>query len=308
MDGYQDLLDRSIEQARPVLARGKVADYIPELSKVDPDLLGVTVVDLNGETISSGDTNVYFTLQSIEKVFALIFALELAGADRVFELVGMEPSGAPFSELSTLGEFSAKPSNPLINAGAIVVSSLLTTLISFDEFLAQVRVLCKNPAINCNEAVFASEYAHSERNHSLAWELKRLKLLVGDLDETLRFYTRSCAISVCAEDLARFASLLAGGGLDFSSGQRVISGNAVRIAEALMFTCGLYDGSGSFAVRVGIPAKSGVGGGIMAVVNHRVGIGAFGSSLDRNGNSIGATAILEYLSNKLGWHIFSHGN
>lgn len=306
MSEYQKILDQSIEHARPHLKSGKTADYIPELAKVDPELLGVTVVELGGREISSGNADFYFTLQSIEKVFALIFALDLVGEDTLFELVGMEPSGAPFSELATLGEFSEKPSNPLINAGAIAVSSLLTTLISFDDFLDKVRSLCKNPKISCNDSVYASEFAHSERNHSLAWELKRMKLLVGDLDESLRFYTRSCAINVCARDLAVFASTLASGGIDCDTGERVISKSAVRIAKSLMFTCGLYDGSGEFAVRVGLPAKSGVGGGILAVVNHRLGIGAFGPSLDRNGNSIGSILILEYLSEKFGWHIFSH--
>ncbi|NLK02023.1 MAG: glutaminase A [Clostridiaceae bacterium] len=302
----QLLLDHSVEQARPQLAQGKVADYIPELSKVNPTLLGASVLELGGQEYSAGDAEVYFTLQSIEKVFALIFALELVGEDRLFELVGMEPSGAPFSELTTLGEFSEKPSNPLINAGAIVVSSLLSTLMSFDDFLQRVRSFCHNPQISCNEEVYRSEYAHSERNHAIAWELKRLKLLVGDLDQSLRFYTRSCAINVCARDLARFAATMANGGIDCTTGERVISTSAVRITESLMFTCGLYDGSGSFAVKVGIPAKSGVGGGIMAVVNHRLGIGAFGSALDRYGNSIGATAILEYLSSHCGWHTFRH--
>ncbi len=305
MQDFQKILDGIVAETRTKLNRGKVADYIPELSKIDPNLLGISIIELGGIKYNAGDYDCYFTLQSIEKIFALIYALDLVGEADLFNLVGMEPSGAPFSELSTLGEFSEKPSNPLINAGAIVISSLLSSLISFDQFLDKVKTLCKNPAICVNESVYASEYAHSERNHSLAWELKRLKLLRGDLDESLRFYTRSCAISVTARDLAVFAAVLANGGRDLETADRLISNQAAKIAKALMFTCGLYDGSGEFAVKVGLPAKSGVGGGIIAIAGQRLGIGAFGPALDRNGNSIGAIAILEQLSTKYGWHIFN---
>ncbi len=298
-DNLLQTLTTALEDAKLSLPRGRVADYIPELAWVDGNQLGICVVDLNGDIFAVGDSDVPFTIQSVGKVCALLMALENFGPDEVFNRIGMEPSGAPFSELTTLGEFPNQPSNPFINAGAIVLTSLLATRFSFEDFLAFVRNLCGNSQLQLNEAAFASEMAHSERNHSIAWELKRLKLLESGVDQSLEFYTRLCSIEVTARDLARFGLVLA----DF--GQNLVSPTHITSTLSLMFTCGLYDGTGGFAVRAGFPAKSGVGGGIVAAVPSRYGIGTFGPALDDNGNSIGGMRMLENLGRTLGWHQFS---
>ncbi len=291
-------LNEALRQAGLDLANGKVASYIPELARADGSLLGLCLLDCEGRIYRAGDCDTSFTVQSVGKVFLLLAALERFGEQAVFERVGMEPSGAPFSELSTLGEFSEKPSNPFINAGAIVLASLASTVMTFEEFLDFVRGLCGNQTLQVNEAVYLSESAHSERNHSLAWELKRLKLLENDVQTSLDFYTRLCAIEASAADLARFGLLLA------RQGEQLVSPLHVTTVLSLMFTCGLYNGSGAFATRSGVAAKSGVGGGIVAVVPGQFGIGTFGPALDRNGNSIGGLRLLEILSAEFGWHIF----
>ncbi len=302
---FQELLDYSVEEARTVLLQGKVADYIPELKKAPAEQLGIVLTDLEGHIYASGDTDRPFTIQSIVKVFALLYALEHFGPDLVFEKVGMEPSGASFMEMTTLSDFSNKPSNPLINAGAIVVASMISQEIEFDHFLEYISGLCASNGLKVNEAVFLSELDHSERNHALAWELKRLRLLTNNLDESLWFYTRGCAVEMTARELSRFAVILANGGYDPLTGEQKVDAEVVRITLTLLFTCGLYNGTGEFAVRIGLPAKSGVGGGILAAAHQRFGIGAYGPSLDIYGNSIGAIKVLSELSEKLDWHTFA---
>ena len=302
---FQALLDHSVKEARAILPQGKVADYIPELKKAKSDQLGIVLTDLDGNIFASGDTEQAFTMQSIVKVFALIYALETLGEDVVFEKVGMEPSGASFMEMTTLSDFSNKPSNPLINAGAIVISSMISQEIDFDHFLEYISGLCASDGLKINEAVFFSELHNSERNHALAWELKRLRLLTNGLDESLRFYTRGCAIEMTARELSRFAVILANGGYDPLTGEQKVDAEIVKITLTLLFTCGLYNGTGEFAVRIGLPAKSGVGGGILAAAHQRFGIGAYGPSLDIYGNSIGAIKVLSELSEKLDWHTFA---
>lgn len=302
-DQRRTILERALRKATKCLRDGKVASYIPELMRADAEQLGLCVMDETATPLALGDADVPFTIQSIGKVAALLLALEKEGYDEVFARIGMEPSGAPFSEFTTLGDFSDKPSNPFINSGAIVLSSLLAADMDFAAYLDYLRSLCGNPGLSMDEAVFASECAHSDRNHSLAWELKHLQLLSSDLDGSLDFYTRLCSVSVTATDLARFAWVLAHGGKD-PQGRTLIAADNVVIALSLMMTCGLYNGSGEFAVRSGMPAKSGVGGGIMAVLPGELGIGVFGPALDRNGNSIGGIALLEELSRSLHWHAF----
>lgn len=303
---------QAVAYARTFLPQGKVANYIPELAKADASQLGICVVNQEGQLFAAGNFTTPFTMQSVGKVFALLMAQEIFGQEHVFTKVGMEPSGAGFSELTTLGEFSDKPSNPFINAGAIVLTSMLSSQVSFDEFLAFTRKLCRNPALAINERVYASETLHSDRNHSIAWELKRLNLLSNDLAESLDFYTKLCSVELTAADLARFGQLLANHGAvvgeasgdGVAAGERWLEAKHVTTALSLMFTCGLYNGTGSFAVQAGLPAKSGVGGGIVAVIPGKMGIGTFGPALDANGNSIGGMKILDFLSSKLGWHQF----
>lgn len=297
-------MEEALRRSRPLLSQGRLADYIPELAKANPDLLGLTILDTDGTCYQAGDCDKAFTIQSIAKVALLLKALQLGGFAQVFSRVGMEPSGAPFSEFTTLGDFSDKPSNPFINSGAIVLSSFLAAHMAFEDFLDFLCQLCNNPQLQLDSSVYRSERQTSERNHSLAWELKRLRLLSADLDLSLDFYTKLCSIEVRPLDLAHFGLCLARGGLD-AEGKQLLLAEDVTTTLALMSTCGLYDASGEFAVEAGLPAKSGVGGGILAVAPGQYGIGAFGPALDRNGNSIGGINALKILSHTQGWHVLA---
>lgn len=298
----QSILEEVLATSSKITGKGELATYIPELAKANPQDLGICLKTCKDESFTAGIYNKKFTIQSIAKVAALLLALKHCGSEKVFSIVGMEPSGAPFSEFTTLGDFSNKPSNPFINSGAIAISSLLATHCGFAEFLDFLRLLCKNPNLHVDESVFESEKATSERNHSLAWELKRLRLLTCDVQPSLEFYTRLCSVAVTAEDLAEFALVLAKHG-ENKEEEQILKKEDVTTTLSLMLSCGLYNGSGSFIVEAGLPVKSGVGGGIIAVVPGKAGIATFGPSLDHNGNSIGGIDILKQLSHKLGWHI-----
>lgn len=303
-DSLEANMAAALQLSRPLLSQGRLADYIPELAKANPDLLGLTILGTDGSAYQAGDCDKPFTIQSIAKVALLLKSLQLGGFAQVFSRVGMEPSGAPFSEFTTLGDFSDKPSNPFINSGAIVLSSFLAAQINFETFLEFLCQLCDNPHLQLDSAVYNSERRTSERNHSLAWELKRLKLLTADLDLSLDFYTKLCSIEVRPRDLANFGLCLARRGQD-AAGQQLLRAEDVATTLSLMYTCGLYDGSGEFAVEAGIPAKSGVGGGILAVIPGQYGIASFGPALDRNGNSIGGINALKILSHTQGWHVLA---
>ena len=301
----QRVLDEAVEQARPSLKQGKVATYIPELSKGNPEHLGACIATTTGYIYGSGDWKEEFTVQSISKTMILILALQNLGYEKVFNTVGVEPTGDAFNSLVKLETKNKKPLNPMINAGAIAVVSLCVEAgIQFDEFLDFVRLICKRDSISLNEAVYLSEKHAGDRNRSMAYLMHGDGIVVPDVDDVLDFYFKMCSISINAEDLANFGLLLANGGVDIHSGDKVISSRYVRVVKTLMITCGLYDGSGEYAIRVGMPGKSGVGGGIMSTVERQMGIGAFGPALDPKGNSIGAYYIMEYLSQKLSLNYF----
>ncbi|MDO5016400.1 MAG: glutaminase A [Eubacteriales bacterium] len=306
-------IQQLLEEAAPYCEQGELASYIPELTKADPQHLGIYLVTSDGKAIGFGDYQVPFTIQSISKVASLLLALRLYSPEEVFSRVGMEPSGTPFSELSGFRDLADTPANPFINSGALAVASLLANKISFEEYRAFVAALCHKPQLIITESVYRSEMAHSERNHSLAWELKRMRLLSADVEETLDFYTKACSLSVTAQDLACFAAYLAGicqaqvdnsgsSPADQSQVDLSLDPEHQKICLSLMFTCGLYDGSGRFAVKAGLPAKSGVGGGILAILPGQAGIATFGPALDHNGNSIGGIKLLELLSEQNDWH------
>ena len=299
------------EAAREALAygkkfvkQGKTADYIPELKKADPEAIGLCIAPIDGACILLGDAEKRFTIQSISKVVTLALALETFGAGEVFSHVMMEPTGDAFNSIIKLDTVSNRPYNPMINAGAIEVVSLLAPKIRFEEMLSYTRELCSDHGIRLNERVYQSEYGTGSRNRAIGYLLESKGVLRGDVPEIMDLYFKMCSLSVNAVSLANMARVLAGGGINPDSGNRLMSPYTARIVKTLMMTCGMYDGSGEFAVRVGIPAKSGVGGGIMACVEGRLGIGTYGPALDRKGNSIGGTRMMEFLSDRLGLHIF----
>lgn len=298
-----EILQRIHAESKPASAHGAVASYIPALAHAEPSALGLAVVTAEGKTHAAGDACTRFTIQSISKVFALAYVMTECGEDAVFSRVGKEPTGDPFNSIIRL-ETSAgrKPFNPLINAGAIVVSGLMPGSSPEDKaarFRAFVGHVIGRSDVERDEDVYISEKGTAARNRSIAWFLKELDLLPGEVEETLDVYFRQCAVSVDAVDLARAGAVLCLDGMDPVRGERVLAASTARVCKSLMVTCGMYDGSGEFAVDVGIPAKSGVGGGIMATVRDRMGIGVYGPALDDRGNSAAGLEALRRLSDTL---------
>ena len=304
----QDLLDRLVADARIFAAKGTVAAYIPALAKIDPRLVGLALADCDGRVVESGTTRIPFSIQSVSKVLSLALVLESRGEEAVFSRVGRESSGDPFNSIIRLEtSHLGKPYNPLINAGAIVVSSLLPgrtaaeRLASLLDFVRSAIATSEDggsAAVEVDGEVAASESATGFRNRSIGWFLKELGLVEGDVDEALATYFSQCAIRLDAASLARLGAIFAFDGV-LPGGKRLLSTRTARIVKSLMMTCGLYDGSGDFGVEAGLPAKSGVGGGILAAAKGRFGLASFGPALDGRGNSVAGVAMLTELSREL---------
>ena len=297
------LLDGLVARGREAALGGRVADYIPALARVDGRKVGAALVDAGGHILESGDSRVAFTLQSVSKAVALPYVIDTVGEEAVFSRVGREPTGDPFNSIIRLEASSLrKPYNPMINAGAIVVTSLMPGRTGAEKvggFRAWAAPLFGLDELAEDTEVSSSEAATANRNRSIAWFLKELGLLDSPVDETLDAYFRQCATLVDAASLARFAAVLAFDGMDTASGRRMMTSRAARVTKALMMSCGLYDGSGSFCVEAGIPAKSGVGGGIAAAAKGRYGIATYGPALDAHGNSVAGTLVIRGLSEAL---------
>lgn len=301
----QKVLEEALKIGEQYIEMGECASYIPELANMDKHKLGVCVLTKSVDRYSVGDTKERFTIQSISKVISLAIALQHCGFDKVFEKMNMEPSGDAFNSLLKLDTTDDKPFNPMINAGAIATIGYLVPELSFEDLLSYARRVCMDDQIVMDEKVFQSEMTHCSRNRAIAYLLQSKGILEADVEKTLELYTRMCSLSVTAESLACLGLVLANGGRHPETGVRLIDTEAVRVVKTIMMTCGMYDGSGEFAVRVGLPSKSGVGGGILAVVEKRMGIGIFGPALDVKGNSIAGQHMLEYLSKTLNLHMFA---
>ncbi|MBP3759025.1 MAG: glutaminase A [Firmicutes bacterium] len=305
-ENISQVLDAALEIGRKEIPSGDVADYIPELAKSDKNALGIAIAGKNGNIYAAGDADTRFTIQSISKVITLCAALELCGYDAVFSRVGMEPSGEAFNSIVELDLVSGKPYNPMINSGAIAVEDLLLGEVSFTQMLDISRKLMLDDSVRLDEKVFRSEMENCERNRAIGWLLKSKGITRNDVDEVLNLYTAMCSLSVSARSLANLGLILANGGTDPVSGSKLLSQETVRIVKTIMLTCGMYDGSGQFAVEVGLPTKSGVGGGLLSVVDKVMGIGIYGPSLDKKGNCIAGGAMLRYLSSKFRLHMFQN--
>lgn len=304
----EQMLKRIVEKHREETQQGKLADYIPELAKIDPHLLGVAVYDVKGRCFEAGDSQCAFTLQSISKPIVLMLALLDNGEDTVFEKVGKEPTGDPFNSIVRLETFNEKkPLNPMINAGAISVSSLIkgeTPEEKIDRILDFVRKITHDPKISINQAVYESESQTGNRNRSMAYFLKDVGNITGDVEDVLKVYFSQCSIEVTAKDLAYIGAVLARNGKDLLTNQQVFPERYCRIVKSYMATCGMYDGSGEFAINIGIPAKSGVSGGVMCSVLDRMGIGIFSPGLNIKGNSYAGLKLLEDISEELSLSIY----
>lgn len=302
------LLESVIENNRHFTKEGKVAAYIPELINANPDALGISIITLNGEDYFAGDYDAKFTIQSISKIITLMLALIDNGRERVFSKVGVEPTADAFNSIINLETKKIqKPLNPMINAGAIATVSLVagkTGEETFDRILNFTRKITGNPSIDVNHEVYKSEKITGDRNRALAYFMKSMGVIEPDVEEVLDVYFKQCSIEATCKDIAKIGAMLANDGVLPWSGERIVPRNVARIVKTIMATCGLYDASGQFAVEVGVPAKSGVGGGILAAIPGRMGIGVFGPSLDLKGNSIAGIKVLAELSRELDLSIF----
>lgn len=303
------LLDSIIDINSKYTSKGKVASYIPELSKISGDDLGICVVNLDGKEFCSGDCHKKFTMQSVSKVVTLMLAILDNGKEYVFSQVGMDASSDPFNSIVSLEDKNAnRPLNPMINSGAIAVVSLIhgeNTELVFKRILDFIRKLTGNKDINLNKDVYLSEKRTGDRNRALAYFMKGTNVIQGNVDELLDIYFKQCSLEVTCRDLARIGAVLANNGVAPWSGEKLVPACVARIIKTIMVTCGMYDASGDVAVNIGIPCKSGVGGGIMGAVPGRMGIGVYGPSLDTKGNSIAGLKMLEALSKELDLSIFT---
>ncbi len=299
------LLEEVVEKVRPLLGQGKVANYIPALASVDAGKLGIAVTTVDGETLGAGDYLEPFSIQSISKVFSLTLALTLYEEAEIWSRVGKEPSGHSFNSLVQVELERGKPRNPFINAGALVIADLLQSRLGAPKhrMLELVRQLSQNDKVCFDKQVADSEYQHSARNAAIAYLMKSFGNFQGDVDTVLRTYFHYCALKMNCADLSKAMLYLANRGKSIT-GTELISQVQTRQLNALLATSGLYDGAGEFAYRVGMPGKSGVGGGIIAVIPGELSICVWSPELDNNGNSLAGNAMLEHLSQRLGRSIF----
>lgn len=283
--------------------RGPVADYIPELAKVDPGQFGIAVALPSGQVISAGDAATPFSIQSISKVFTLAIALGRLG-DGLWKRVGREPSGLAFNSILQLEHEAGIPRNPFVNAGAIVVTDAILAghapKVVLAELLAFIRTAAGDDDIHINKAVARSEQATAHRNIALAEFMASHDNLRNPSALTIGTYVHQCAVEMTAEQLARAGRFLVGA----PGCPRLVSPARLRRINALMMTCGHYDGSGEFAYRVGLPGKSGVGGGILAIAPGRASIAVWSPGLNAQGNSLLGTRAMERLARETGWSVF----
>ena len=302
----QRYLDELVAEYAPV-SDGRLADYIPELTQVDPTGFGLTVSATDGYLYESGDARTEFTIQSISKPFTYALALDLVGQDAVDAKIGVEPSGDAFNEIS-VDEKTKTPKNPMINAGAIAAVSLIPGA-SADERFAKIRDFysaCAGRPLAFDEQVYRSERSTGNRNRAIAYMLTSFGVF-DDPDDVLDVYFRQCSLKVTSVDLARMAATLARGGVNPQTGRRVTSTKVVQRTLSVMVTCGMYNAAGDWVSAVGMPAKSGVGGGIIAVLPGQLGIGVYSPLLDDRGNSVRGVLVCRSLSERLGLHFLTVG-
>lgn len=287
---------------------GQVADYIPELSKVDPSLLAVAVCATNGHVYSVGDDMAKFTIQSMSKPFVYAAALEEHGLKRVLEVVDVEPSGEAFNELS-LDDETGRPLNPMINAGAIAVNQLIngeeSPVPERVEYILNFFSRLAGRELTIDHTVADSELEHVDRNLSLAHMLRSYDVIQDDAHDAVRGYVEQCSIEVDVRDLAVMAATLANGGVQPVTAERIISASVARQVQAVMASAGMYDAAGRWMTTVGIPAKSGVSGGMLGTLPGQLGLATFSPPLDGKGNSVAGARIFRRLSQDMGLHLMA---
>lgn len=285
---------------------GALASYIPELARVDPTGFGLSLSSSDGYVYESGDADVQFTMQSISKPFTYALALDQLGQDDVDARIGVEPSGEGFNKIS-VDQVTNVPKNPMINAGAIVACSLIPGKTVDDRFdlVREFYSACAGRTLDFDHDVYQSERASGSRNRGIAYLLESFGALGADPDEALDLYIRQCSLKVTSTDLARMAATFGRGGLNPLTGRQVTDEAVVRRTLSVMVTCGMYDAAGAWVSAVGMPAKSGVGGGIVAVLPGQLGIGVYSPRIDDKGNSVRGMLVCRSLSQQLGLHFLT---
>ena len=302
---YPLILEQIYRDIEPWRTKGRVANYIPELANVPGERFGMAVVTLGGDVFTVGDARERFSIQSISKLFACTLAFQLLG-DELWKRVGREPSGTAFNSLVQLESERGLPRNPFINAGALVVTDVLCRrFVRAETALVQsVRRLSGAPDIDYDSRVADSELQHAERNRAMAHFIASFDNLEMPAEAVVDAYCRQCAIEMNCVELARAALFLANGGLSPTTQEQILDSSSAKRLSALMLTCGTYDAAGDFVFRVGLPAKSGVGGGIVAVLPGEMAVCVWSPGLDANGNSLAGTQALEWLTTLSGRSIF----
>jgi glutaminase len=295
-----------LHQTYKALDEGKVADYIPELARANPDWFGVSIATTSGQIYEVGDCQQLFTIQSISKAFVFGMALEDHGRDAVLTKVGVEPTGEAFNAI-ILDEATNRPYNPMVNAGAIATTDLIQGSNATERLKRILEMFRRYTGrdLYVDMPVSLSERATGNRNRAIAYLMNNFGMISDRIEETLDLYFQQCSILVNCHDLAVMAATLANGGVNPITGERAIDSCYVQDVLSVMHTCGMYDYAGEWAYRVGIPAKSGVGGGITAVIPNRLGIGTFSPRLDGKGNSVRGIKVCEALTQDFGLHLYN---
>lgn len=302
---YKPVIDRIYEDVKPLWGKGKVADYIPALANTDPRQFGIAIQTLEGDTFSVGDSDVKFSIQSISKVFTFAMVIRHLG-DKIWSSVGREPSGNPFNSLVQLEHEHGIPRNPFINAGALVITDRLIDLYDRpkEAILDFVRRLTGNDDIYFDHQIARSEREHADRNMALAYFMKSFGNIHNDVNTLLDVYCSQCSISMSCIDLARAFRFLANEGVNPVDGEQILTPSQAKRLGAVMLTCGFYDESGDFAFRVGMPGKSGVGGGVVAYIPRNLVIATWSPELDPHGNSLIGIETLERFTTDIHNSIF----
>lgn len=293
-----------IEKSKKYKGVGEVASYIPELLNVDKDAFALSIVTTSGDIYNFGESEKIFSVQSISKIFTLIMALKDNTIEEVFSKVGTEPTKYEFNSLIPIEQRAA---NPFINAGAITTTSMIfgkNKEEKFERVIELIDEMSQGGNFSFMEDIYKSEISTTDRNRAIAYYLKSKNIFDQNADEILDLYVRLCAIGANTETLARFGAVLANEGFDINSSNLIIPQNIVQMTIAQMASCGMYETSGEYLMKVGIPSKSGVGGGILGVVPNKCGICVYSPRLDKSGNSVVGKNLLKILSADLGLNIF----
>lgn len=304
-ENYAQVIERIYREVLPYQGQGRVATYIPALAQVNPCQFGIALETIGGDTVMQGDAITPFSIQSISKVLTFAMVMSHLGED-IWKSVGREPSGNPFNSLVQLEYEKGIPRNPFINAGALVVTDRLMELYPRpkEAILDFVREMCGNDDIYFDRQVAKSELKHADRNMALAYFMKSFGNIHNDVDALLDVYCHQCSISMSCRDLAKAFLFLANRGVCPTSGRRILTASQAKRLGAVMATCGFYDESGDFAFRVGLPGKSGVGGGIVAYLPEKLSIAVWSPELDAHGNSLMGIEALERFTTDIARSIF----